>query len=218
MNLLFEAQRKDAPVIALVFPEMNAELRRDMTEPVAAVATRADDSVAEEQRTPQARQEELALAREAGRAEGLAEGEKRRREDSEMERSAVARLCAGFAKERKRYFAEIEGEVVKLALGIAARVLRRESVMDPTLLKGVVKVALEKLGDVKGAVLRMNPADEEAWREAMEETGLEVVGDASLAAGELRLEAAGGVAELGIAAQLVEIERGFFDLLARRPA
>jgi len=34
----------------------------------------------------------------------------------------------------------------------------------------------------------------------------------------LRLEAAGGVAELGIAAQLVEIERGFFDLLARRPA
>ncbi len=217
MNLLFEAQREKASVTALVFPEMSADMPR-AEQAEAMVEPRVCDAAAEEPLAFEARQEELARARQEGRAEGLAEGEARRREDSEIERSAVTHLCTGFAKERKRYFAEVEGEVVKLALAIAARVLQRESSMDPTLLKGAVKVALAKLGDAKGAVLRINPADEEAWHGAMKHSGLEIVGDASFEVGELRLEAAGGVAELGIAAQLVEIERGFFDLLARRPA
>jgi flagellar assembly protein FliH len=219
VNLLFESQREKGSVTALVFPEMSAGTDAHADE--AAVASEglyAEEQVAEEQQTELAKDEELAQARALGHAEGLAEGDQRRREDLEIERSAVSHLCTGFAKERKRYFAEVEGEVVKLALAIAARVLQRESAMDPTLLRGVVKVALAKLGDVKGAVLRMNPADEEAWYGAMKHSGVEIVGDVTLRRGELRLEAAGGVAELGVAEQLVEIERGFFDLLARRPA
>jgi len=220
VNLLFESQREDALVTALVFPEVSAGAVEQVDEAMATggggVCTEAH--AAEEQQTELARDEELMRARKLGHAEGLAEGEDRRREDLEIERSAVSHLCIGFAQERKRYFAEVEGEVVKLALAIAARVLQRESVMDPTLLRGVVKVALAKLGDVNGAVLRMNPADEEAWHGAMKHSGVEVVGDVTLERGELRLEAAGGVAELGVAEQLVEIERGFFDLLARRPA
>ena len=217
MNLLFESQREKPAVAALVFPEVSAEMSC-AKQSDATVEPRVSDGVAEERLEIEARQAELEEARKVGRAEGLAEGEQRRREDSEIERSAVTHLCMGFAKERKRYFAEVEGEVVKLALAIAARVLQRESAMDPMLLKGVVQVALAKVGDAKGAVLRMNPAEEEVWHEAMKHSGLEIVGDACLVVGELRLEAAGGVAELGIAAQLVEIERGFFDLLARRPA
>jgi len=222
VNLLFEAQREKAPVTVLVFPEMGEGSAAQAEEAAAAAASeslRAEQQAAEERQAQvAAKEEELARARVLGRAEGLAEGEKRRREDVEIERSGVSRLCTRFAEERKRYFTEVEGEVVKLALAIAARVLQRESAMDPTLLRGVVKVALSKLGDVKGAVLHMNPVDEEAWSDAMKHLGIEIVGDATLERGELRLEAAGGVAELGIAAQLVEIERGFFDLLARRPA
>ena len=220
MNLLFESQREEASVTELVFPEMKVGEQAMQPEEmeVAGEELRVVDKAAEEQRMELVKEEELARVRAAGREEGLVEGEERRREDLEIERSAVSHLCAGFAQERKRYFAEVEGEVVKLALAIAARVLQRESVMDPTLLRGVVKVALAKLGDVKGAVLRMNLADEEAWHGAMKHSGVEVLGDVTLERGELRLEAAGGVAELGIAAQLVEIERGFFDLLARRPA
>jgi flagellar assembly protein FliH len=130
----------------------------------------------------------------------------------------VSHLCTGFAKERKRYFAEIEGEVVKLALAIAGRVLQRESSLDPLLLKGVVHAALAKLGDAKGAVLRMPPEALEEWRSAMRHSGLEFAPDESMDAGDLRLETVGGIAELGIPAQLVEVERGFFDLMARRPA
>ncbi len=67
-------------------------------------------------------------------------------------------------------------------------------------------------------MLRMNVEDEEVWRAAMKGTGLRVEGVVGLERGALQLEAEGGMAELGIAAQLVEVERGFFDLLARRPA
>ncbi len=217
MNLLFEAQREKPPVTALVFPVMSTgmEAQADVAA-LADEALRANERVAVEQ-ARRAKEEEMKRSLEQGREEGLAEGERRRREGLEVERSAVGHLCTSFAKERKQYFAEVEGEVVKLALAIAARVLQRESALDPALLKGVVNVALAKLGDGKGAVLRMNPTEQDSWAAEMKHAGIEVAVDASLEPGELRLEAAGGVAELGIAAQLVEIERGFFDLLARRP-
>jgi len=220
VNLLFEAQREELPVAALVFPELCIAVgATTLEEDVAFVEeTLCANERAGEEQARLAMEESLERAREQGRAQGSAEGEQRRREDLEIERSAVIHLCTSFTRERKRYFVEVEGEVVKLALAIAARVLQRESAMDPTLLKGVVRVALAKLGDDKGAVLRMSPDAEDAWRVEMKHAGIEVAGDASLERGELRLEAAGGVAELGIAAQLVEIERGFFDLLARRPA
>ena len=217
MNLLFEAQDAKPPVMPLVFP--------DVTEQENAEAPGVDGedagdagSAAVERVALVATEEQVEQAREQGREEAAADYARRRREDIEVERSAVTHLCTSFTQERKRYFAEVEGEVVKLALAIAARILQRESAMDPTLLKGVVQVALEKVGDAKGAVLRMNPADAEEWHAAMKHSGVEIEGDVRLARGELRLEAAGSVAELGIAAQLVEVERGFFDLLARRPA
>lgn len=213
MNLLFEAQTTKGPVVALIFPEMKTGVAAAAERAVVAEII-ADTAMVEMTR----RADELVEARAEGHEEGVAEGEARHENDLEIERSAVSALCTGFAKERKRYFVEIEGEVVKLALAIAARVLQREAAMDATLLKGVVKVALAKLGDVKGAVLRMHPEDVVAWDSAMKHSGLEITGDASMELGELRLEAAGSVAELGVATQLVEVERGFFDLMARRPA
>ncbi len=46
---------------------------------------------------------------------------------------------------------------------------------------------------------------------------VQIIGDSSLEDGRCVLETSLGVAELGIDAQLKEIERGFFDLLAHRP-
>jgi len=130
----------------------------------------------------------------------------------------VSLACTGFGRARARYFAEVEAEVVKLALAIAARVLQREAAVDPALLAGVVRVALDKLNDRDGATLYVPSKDLDVWRKAMKAAGLHVESDEGLAPGELRLKTPAGVAELGIAAQLVEIERGFMDLLAKRPA
>ncbi|HEU4636319.1 MAG TPA: hypothetical protein VFS41_09090, partial [Edaphobacter sp.] len=71
------------------------------------------------------------------------------------EREAVLRACEGFAQERTRYFAAVEEEVVRLSLAIAARILHREIGMDPLLLKGAVRVALEKVQGAETAVLHV---------------------------------------------------------------
>ena len=89
------------------------------------------------------------------------------------------------------------------------------------LLQAVVKVALEKVMEESGTVLRVPEEDVSAWGEMMraEEVGtIEVLGDAKLARGECVLETSVGRVELGVSAQLEEIEKGFFDLLRQRPA
>ena len=75
-----------------------------------------------------------------------------------------------FRSARERYFAEVEQEVVKLALAIAARVLHREAQIDPLLLTGVVRVALEKMADRSGVVLRVAAVDVEAWERVFRAT------------------------------------------------
>jgi flagellar assembly protein FliH len=136
------------------------------------------------------------------------------------ERTAVLKVCKAFVRERTRYFAEVEAEVVKLALAIAARVLHREAKLDPLLLTGVVRVALEKVAADGATVLRVPVAAIEMWREvfvASPKSLLQVVEDEGLSAGECVLDTNVGRVDLGVAAQLEEIERGFFDLLQQRP-
>ncbi len=138
-----------------------------------------------------------------------------------VERERVAKFCAQFERERARYFAGVEAEVVRLALAIAARVLHREVRLDPLLLAGVVRVALENISDSSTAVLRVPAAEQETWREAFaarKDVAVQVAGDDRLRNGECVLESEVGNVELGVGAQLDEIERGFFDLLEKRPA
>lgn len=218
MNSLFEACPSD--VVMMEFAEVHAS-----AQPEPALVTAATDCDAVDQAVEEAIAESDAAWRArmedavgAARDEGREEAEAQFRHALDVERTAIAHACTSFAHARDRYFAEVERDVVKLALAIAARVLHREAAMDPTVLAGVVRVALHKVSDVEGAVLHTPAADADLWRRAMKASGLRVEADASLSAGEIQLKTKAGVAELGVAAQLVEVERGFSDLLAKRPA
>ena len=137
------------------------------------------------------------------------------------ERAMVLKACVDFERERTRYFAAVETQVVKLALAIAARVLHREARMDPLLLAGAVRVALEKVEEESETRLRVPLNEVALWRaefEAGSAGRVRIIGDETKARGECVLETSVGTVELGIAAQLGEIERGFFDLMQRRPA
>ncbi len=164
---------------------------------------------------------DMEMARNEARAEARLEWEQELQDRIVEEHTAVLKVCAEFVRERARYFAGVEAEVVKLALAIAARVLHREAKIDPLLLTGVVRVALEKVAENSATVLRVPVAAIEMWREifvASPESSLQVVGDERLAAGECVLDTNVGRVELGVSAQLEEIERGFFDLMHQRPA
>ena len=159
-------------------------------------------------------QARIEAARKESREKAREEWEDELEERVVEERFRVDRVCEEFAQERKKYFADVESEVVRLALAIAARVLHRESKIDPLLLAGVVRVAVEKVEEGSATVLRV-PVDEvEIWRGVASS----VEGDERMKPGECVLVTSVGKVELGVSAQLEEIERGFFDLLQQRPS
>jgi flagellar assembly protein FliH len=168
-------------------------------------------------------------ARQAGSQAGEREGRLAARMEMEAEsdaavlreREKLAEAVRQFRVAKERYFADVEQEVVKLALAIAGRVLHREAQIDPLLLAGVVRVALEKMADRSGVVLRVAGADVEAWegvfRAIQASERPRVTEDARLERGECVLETKMGTVELGVQVQLQEIEKGFFDLLNHKP-
>lgn len=158
------------------------------------------------------------------------EAEMRTREDlrSEMEqqvaakRTEVVRLMEQFDRERKQYFAAVESEVVSLALAIAERLLHREATLDPMLLRGVVHVVLSKVEGESRVTLRVPEGQAEEWREIFagerSDVVVSVMSDGQLVTGDAVLETAVGRVQMGVRDQLKEIERGFFDLLEKRPS
>jgi flagellar assembly protein FliH len=165
---------------------------------------------------------QIEAARREARTEARREWEAELEEKIATERVGVLRSCEQFGRERVKYFASVEGEVVTLALAIAARVLHREAKLDPLLLSAAVRVALEKVAEDSATMLRVPAAEVELWRDVFSaqasESSVQVVGDERLGAGECVLDTSVGKVELGVSAQLSEIERGFFDLLQQRPA
>ena len=168
--------------------------------------------------------EETRRSFEAGRERGRQEGRQVEREAQAVAQVAAeqrrvqqaAALIESFAEERDRYLQAVEHEVVELALAVAARILRREAQMDPLLLTGAVRVALGQLSGSTEVRLRVPAAELDLWTEAialLPNLAMKPV----LAAGEaMRLgdcviETGLGSVDLGIRAQLGEIERGFFD-------
>lgn len=134
---------------------------------------------------------------------------------------SVERALVDFASGRDGYLAQVEQEVVRLALSIATRILHREAQMDPLLLSGAVRVALGQLSDTTEVRLRIPASQHQLWNEMihlMPNLPLRphLVADDTLQFGECALETHLGSVDLGVKAQLAEIERGFFDLLEHR--
>jgi flagellar assembly protein FliH len=160
------------------------------------------------------------IARNEAKVEARRDWESELEDRIAAERALILKIGEEFRRERMRYFAGVESEVVKLALAIAARVLHREAKLDPLLLSGVVRVALEKVAEDSTTVLRVPASELEMWQRAFvadAECSLQLVGDERLSPGECVLNTNVGKVELGVSAQLEEIEHGFFDLMQQRP-
>lgn len=161
----------------------------------------------------------------AARIEASEAGRSSERNESAARLAAAAHALTdaldGLVSDRDRYLAQVEHEVVRLALAIAARILHREALMDPLLLTGAVRVALGQLADTTEVRLRIPSSEHAMWSEMLRlmpnlPLGPEVFADDTLATGECLLETSLGSVDLGVRSQLAEIERGFFDLLERR--
>ena len=197
----------DAVFVAMEYPLL----------PGAAAGPEAG-AAADEQRTAQehARRQQL----EAARRQGIEQGRQMAGEEASAWRqqcgAELGKAIAAFAAERDAYLAQVEKEVVRLALAIAERILHREAQADPLLLSGAVRQALGQLAESTEVRLRV-PADQsDLWTEMLRYLpGLalrpQIVADREVTPGSVLLESSLGAVDLSVRAQLDEIERGFFD-------
>jgi len=166
---------------------------------------------------------ESARAEERGRSKGFEMGFASGREEAarqlqgERERlcSQAVALTESFSSSRETYFHRLEQEAVRLALSIAARILRREAETDSLLLIGAVRVALSQLALSTSVRLLVPRQDVSLWEEAIASIpGLHlrplVLGGPQMKPGECRMETDLGSADMGLWQQLTEIERSFF--------
>jgi flagellar assembly protein FliH len=139
----------------------------------------------------------------------------------EAARASIAKTISKFEADRAEYFARVEGEVVQLALAIAAKILHREAQVDPMLVAALVKVATDKMRDGSSVTVRVCPKRGKQWKEYFDRqtsgSRIEVIETEGLSENDCILETELGVTNYGLDIQLKEIERGFFDLLALSP-
>ncbi len=164
--------------------------------------------------------EETRRSFEAGRARGIQEGRAAEREERAESlqaegqgriRQAAAQL-ENFARDREQYFHAVEPEVVRLALAVAARILRREAIGDPLLLMGAVRSALGQVSGSTEVRLHVPAAELDLWTQAMAlvphlAQKPAVLPGPGITLGECRIETTLGTADLGVRAQLAEMER-----------
>lgn len=159
-----------------------------------------------------------------GRAAGLreAEGAARTRATAEVQPALekMARSIEDLTQIRARLRKQAEGDVVKLALAIARRVLRRELAIDPDAMRGLVVAALEKLHAQEICRVRTNPAQAAAvaacLRESVSTGKVEVLPDGSLQPGGVVFETNQGNLDASVDSQLQEIERGLADHMRKQ--
>ena len=171
---------------------------------------------------PAASEEREKQSRKRGFEEGSANTRAEYEKGLAAVRAQVAKTLGDFAVERDLYFQRVEQEVVRLTLAIARKILHREAQVDPLLLTGVLRVALEKINAGSTTRLRANPADIHIWRDYFAQAGEkystpELIGDPELEPFRCILETELGATEIGLETQLKEIEQGFLDLLSQRP-
>lgn len=132
------------------------------------------------------------------------------------ERARAERLTVEFARDRRRYFAAAEAQVVKLALAVAERILAQPLMLDEVPLAATVRAALAQVQDDSTTALRVHPERAGQWCDIFaQEPRIVVTEDGRLEVEDCVLETRMGQIALGIPAQMAEVRRGFEDLMTR---
>ena len=194
--------------------ERNDDARQNGGQPASR---RADIEMSEAEFAARIRQE---------RTDAVGQMEQKLRQESEQRlqamRSPIATAIKGFDEQRDEYFARVEAEIVQLALSIAAKILHREAQVDPMLVATLVRIAVEKMREESSITVRVAAGRGNAWKNYFSGfphmARVAIAENPQLTDQDCLLETELGTANFGLDTQLKEVEQGFFDLLALRPA
>lgn len=195
-------------------------------EPAGALATSrsvVDEAALLRAQAAQMQQQYEQRVREA-HAAGLREGEAAGRSRAAAEVQPVIERLGRTIDEisglRARLRLEAEADLIRLALAIARRILRREIAIDPEALHGLILGALQKLQGQEISRVRVHPSHAAVLttclRLNLSADHIEVISDPSCEPGSVVFETPRGNLDASIESQLQEIERGLADRLRKQ--
>jgi flagellar assembly protein FliH len=158
-------------------------------------------------------------AYEKGFAEGRKAGSAADETIAEALLSQYSASLEQLNKLRRDIFANSEREVIRLALEIGRKVVKREISIDDEIILTLVKVALNRVAGQALVTIRVNPKDYEIIEKhhsalpgagPLNET-VKLVEDPLIGRGGCVIETEGGTVDARIEEQLSQIERGLFE-------
>jgi len=159
--------------------------------------------------------ERLAALERDAFVKGYGQGERSGADAAARQGEAMLRRLAEaideMAGQRSDLLRRSERELVRLAVAIAERIVRREITLDRTLIAAMAKVALDRLDDQAPATVRLHPADHAAFVAASHGAAwpgrVQIVADPTVNAGGCVVQSEFGAMDLDISAQLAEVSR-----------
>ncbi len=152
-----------------------------------------------------------AVEREAF-AKGFAEGERAGTQAAAAQADVMLRRLAQTIDELVALRADIirksERQAVQLVLAIAERIVQREVSLDRSILIGIARAALDRLGEHGAATIRLNPADLAAIGQIdLANSGVQVTADAAVSRGGCVVHSDFGFMDASPDAQFRELAR-----------
>ena len=203
----------DHPASPVVWRQVRADVS-----PIAAQMQ--EDLRAQMSRVEQQCVERVHEARATGLREGEAAGRSHAAAEFQPLIERLSRSIDELAHMRPQLRKDAEGDMLKLALAIARRVLRRELAIDPDALHGLVLGALEKLHGQEVCRVRVHPSQAASITACLKGSdagqAIEVAPDPSREPGAVIFETSRGNLDASVDSQLQEIERGLADRLRQQ--
>jgi flagellar biosynthesis/type III secretory pathway protein FliH len=106
-----------------------------------------------------------------------------------------------------------ERQAVQLVLAIAERIVQRELTLDRTLLLGMARVALDRLGEYGSATIRLHPDDYQAIgaKPSIDGSAVEVLADSAVARGGCHVQSDFGFMDVSPESQFRELARALLS-------
>jgi len=170
---------------------------------------------------------DLAALEHEAFSKGYAQGERAGAEASAARAEAMlgrlARTLDDLQSLRQDLIRRTEREVVELSLAIARKVLQREVSLDQDLLLAMARVALDRLGDMATASIRLHPDDYTGvllgrGPSPVATHGVQIVADAAVRRGGCVVQSEFGSIDIGVATQIDELTTALFGDEARSAA
>jgi flagellar assembly protein FliH len=148
-------------------------------------------------------------------AKGYAEGERAGQHAAAQRNEAMVRRLVATIEEiasvRAGMMRKTERELVRLAVAMAERIVRREVDADAELLAGMARTAIDRLGQDVAATIHLNPDDHAVMMAARNgapfDGAVQVVPDPQVGRGGCLVKSAFGTVDAGIDTQIREMSQ-----------